>query len=127
MTMHIHPAASWMTPDAFVTGGAIDQRTTHLVRAHGARCLTMWRESLQSFASGQPLTSSLIERHNRQSLDHWAFARAAALVQADGRQLLGKTRGAEATKGAPATASRPKASPMGTLAAARAKLLRGSR
>ena len=102
MTMHIHPAASWMTPDAFVTGGAIDQRTTHLVRAHGARCLTMWRESLQSFASGQPLTSSLIERHNRQSLDHWAFARAAALVQADGRQRLSKLDISPATKGAPA-------------------------
>lgn len=103
MPLHLDPPAAWMTPDAFVAGGAVDQGTEQLRRAHGARCLTMWRDSLQRFADGQPLTSSLIERHNRQSLDHWAFARAAALVQADGRYLT-KPESAPAKNGAPTKA-----------------------
>jgi hypothetical protein len=90
MGLHIDPPAPWVTPEAFGPGSAIDQRTTHLVRAHGARCLTMWRESLQSFASGQPLTSGVIDKHARQSLDHWCMTRAAALVKADERHLLRK-------------------------------------
>lgn len=78
--LHIDPPAAWMTPEAFAAGGAIDERTAHLLRAHGARCLSMWRDSVNAFAAGRALTGRLIEQHNRQSLDHWCMARAAGFT-----------------------------------------------
>lgn len=117
--LHIDPPAPWMTPQVLTPGGAIEQRTEHLRRAHGARCLTMWRDSLTRYAAGRPLTSSVVEAHNRQTLDHWAMARAAALAQADARYGVRH----EQNERAPA-APRPTLSP---LAAARQRILRGRR
>lgn len=82
---HIDPPAPWMTPDVFLPGGAVALRTAQLQRAHGGRCLTMWRESVNRFADGRAITAGLVDHHNRQTLDHWCFARAAALALADAR------------------------------------------
>lgn len=85
MPLHIDPPAAWMTPALFVAGGPIEQRTSQLLRDHGARCLRMWCESVTRFAAGAPVTARLVDQHNRQSLDHWCFARAAAYAQAGHR------------------------------------------
>lgn len=87
MGLHINPPAPWLTPEAFGPGGHIEERTAHLLRTHGARCLEMWRASVARFAAGRDVTTGIVEAHNRQSLDHWAFGVAAALVLADGRHL----------------------------------------
>lgn len=123
---HIDPPASWMTPDVFLPGGAVALRTAQLQRAHGGRCLTMWRESVNRFANGRVITAGVLEAHNRQTLDHWCFARAAALAQADAR--YGVQREPEVVKRiAPvpqAPAARSTTSPF---AAAKRRVLRGRR
>lgn len=121
--LHLVPAAAWMTPEAFAPGGGIEQRTEHLRRAHGARCLTMWRDSLTRYAAGRPLTSSVVEAHNRQTLDHWAMARAAALALADARYGV-RHESAPAQQKASTPPQRPALTP---LAAARQRVLRGRR
>lgn len=85
---HFEPAAEWMTPDVFLPGGAVELRTAQLQRAHGDRCLSMWRASVSRFANGRAITAGVLEAHNRQTLDHWCFARAAALALADARYMV---------------------------------------
>lgn len=109
--LHLDPAADWMAPDAFVVGGAIDQRTEHLRRAHGARCLTLWRESVHRFANGRPVTYTIIEAHNRQSLDHWCLARAAAYAVLE-RQPPTSPRGLVPRTPSQASMSQPSARPL---------------
>ena len=106
MGLHIDPPAPWVTPEAFGPGGYIEEHTAYLLRTHGSRCLTMWQDDIAKYAAGRAITTSIIERHARQSLDHWCFRIAAARLQADARfrptkpeqakrggQLPGKTSG----------------------------------
>jgi hypothetical protein len=90
MGLHIDPPAPWVTPEAFGPGGYIEEHTAYLLRTHGSRCLTMWQDDIAKYAAGRAITTSIIEQHARQSLDHWCMTRAAALVKADERHLLRK-------------------------------------
>jgi hypothetical protein len=110
---HFEPTAEWMTPDVFLPGGAVELRTAQLQRAHGSRCLTMWRDSVNRFANGRAITAGVLEAHNRQTLDHWCFARAAALVLADARYGVRRDPEAIPERAAPTAHSKSAAQTFG--------------
>lgn len=97
MRLHVDPPALWVTPEAFGPGGYIEERTAHLLRTHGARCLTLWQADIIKFAAGRAITTTIIEQHARQSLDHWCFHHAAARISVEAR--LHATKPEHATRG----------------------------
>ena len=132
---HIEPRAAWMKPKVFALNGPAMTHTADLLRLHGPRCVRLWRESVLAFAGGAPITTSVIERHNRQSFEHWCLGRAAGFALADAC-LAGTRAGQSRGRGAPVAHDRSGrglgiasvASPAGrTMAEARRKLFRGGR
>lgn len=103
---HFEPAAAWMTPEAFASGGTLDRLTAGFARQYGHRALEVWRRDLLKFAGSSPITAGTIDRHARQSASHWALHRAAALALADARYGV-RHEPAPAAVPAPATQTAP--------------------
>lgn len=70
----------WATPAAFLPGGTIDVMTTGFRQQYGPRVVEVWRRDIAKYAGNVPVTTSIIERHARQSLAHWALHRAACFA-----------------------------------------------
>lgn len=121
--LHVDPPAAWMTPEAFASGGTLDRLTAGFMRQYGQRALEVWRRDLLKFAGSSPITTTLTERHARQSASHWALHRAAALALADTRYGV-RHESAPAQQKASTPPQRPALTP---LAAARQRVLRGRR